>query len=217
MPTVTRLRDDGRGRVAVELDDAPWRTLPVDVVARSGLVEGRALDRGTLRLLRQELRRAEALAVAGRALRRRDLSQRGIAERLARASVAPAAVEESLAVLSRAGLVDDARFARTRADSLAERGYGDAAIRHDLGRQGIAREVIEETLESLEPEAGAGTASRGTPRAGDEDGALPGSEGIRRGGPGSRCWSRLCARPVNGVRCRFSSNVLPAQERFPNR
>jgi regulatory protein len=153
VPTVTRLRDDGRGRVAVELDDAPWRTLSVDVVARSGLVEGRALDRSALRLLRQELRRAEALAVAARALRRRDLSQRGIAERLARASVAPAAVEESLAVLSRAGLVDDARFARTRADSLAERGYGDAAIRHDLGRQGIAREVIEVALESLEPEA----------------------------------------------------------------
>src|SRR5438445_12895222 len=82
------------------------------------------------------LRRAEALAVAGRALRRQDLSERGIAERLARASVAPAAVEESLAVLSRAGLVDDSRFARTRATSLAERGYGDAAIRHDLERPG---------------------------------------------------------------------------------
>jgi regulatory protein len=152
VPTVTRLRDDGRGRVAVELDDAPWRTLPVDVVARSGLVEGRALDRGALRRLRHELRRAEALAVAGRALRRRDLSQRGIAERLARASVAPAAVEDSLAVLARAGLVDDARFARTRAESLSERGYGDAAIRHDLGRQGIAGELIETALESLEPE-----------------------------------------------------------------
>jgi regulatory protein len=152
VPTVTRLRDSGRGRIAVELDGAPWRTLPVDVVARSGLAEGRALDRPTLRLLRQELRRAEALAVAGRALRRRDLSERGITEQLARASVAPAAVEESLAVLSRAGLVDDGRFARTRADSLAERGYGDAAIRHDLGRQGIAPEVIQAALESLEAE-----------------------------------------------------------------
>jgi SOS response regulatory protein OraA/RecX len=152
MPTVTRLRDDRRGRVAVELDGAPWRTLPVDVVARSGLAEGRALDRPALRLLRHELRRADALAVAGRALRRRDLSERGIAERLARASVAPDVVEESLAVLSRAGLVDDARFARTRAGSLAERGYGDAAIRHDLERQGVATEVIQEALESLEAE-----------------------------------------------------------------
>jgi regulatory protein len=153
VPTVTRLREDRRGRVAVELDGKSWRTLPVDVVARAGLTEGRALDRPALRLLRHELRRAEALVVAGRALRRQDLSKRGIAERLARASVAPAAVEESLAVLARAGLVDDARFARTRAGNLAERGYGDAAIRHDLGRHGVAPEVIQQALESLEAEA----------------------------------------------------------------
>jgi regulatory protein len=153
VPTVTRLREDRRGRVAVELDGAPWRTLPVDVVVRAGLTEGRALDRPALRLLRHELRRAEALGVAGRALRRQDLSKRAVAERLARAAVAPAAVEESLAVLARAGLVDDARFARTRAGNLAERGYGDTAIRHDLGRQGVSQEVIEQALESLEAEA----------------------------------------------------------------
>jgi regulatory protein len=153
VPKVTRLRDERRGRVAVELDGAPWRTLPVDVVVRAGLAEGRELDRPALRLLRQELRRAEALAVAARALRRQDLSERGIAERLARASVAPAAVEESLAVLARSGLVDDARFARTRAETLAERAYGDAAIRHDLDRRGVAPEVIEAALESLETEA----------------------------------------------------------------
>jgi SOS response regulatory protein OraA/RecX len=138
--------------VAVELDGEPWRTLPVDVVARAGLTEGRALDRPALRLLRRELRRAEALAVAGHALRRQDLSERGIAERLARASVAPAAVAESLGILERAGLVDDARFSRTRAGSLADRGYGDAAIRHDLGRQGIAPEAVELALEGLDSE-----------------------------------------------------------------
>jgi SOS response regulatory protein OraA/RecX len=153
VPTVTRLAVERRGRVAVELDGAPWRTLPVEVVARAGLTEGRALDRPALRLLRHELRRAEALGVAGRALRRQDLSERGIAERLARASVAPAAVAESLAVLSRAGLVDDARFARTRAGNLAERGYGDAAIRHDLGLQGVAPDAIQQALEGLEDEA----------------------------------------------------------------
>jgi len=152
VPTVTRLAVERRGRVAVELDGAPWRTLPVDVVARAGLSEGRTLDRPALRLLRQELRRAEALAVAGRALRRQDLSERGIAERLGRASVAPAAVAESLGVLARAGLVDDARFARTRAGNLAERGYGDAAIRYDLERQGVDPEVIQQALDSLEGE-----------------------------------------------------------------
>ncbi len=152
MPTVTRLAVERRGRVSVELDGAPWRTLPVDVVARVGLAEGRMLDRPALRMLRHELRRAQALDVAGRALRRQDLSRRGVAERLARASVAPAAVEESLAVLSRAGLVDDARFAQARAGSLAERGYGDAAIRYDLERQGVDPEPIQQALEGLEAE-----------------------------------------------------------------
>lgn len=152
MPTVTGLREDRRGRVAVDLNGAPWRTLPVDVAVRAGLAEGRHLDRRALRLLRRELRRAEALAIAGRALRRQDLSERGIADRLARASIAPATVEESLAVLSRAGLVDDGRFARARAESLAGRGYGDDAVRHDLERRGVDGETIQQAIETLEPE-----------------------------------------------------------------
>jgi SOS response regulatory protein OraA/RecX len=152
VPTVTRLAVKQRGRVVVELDGAPWRTLPIDVVARAGLVEGRTLDRPALRTLRHELRRAEALAVAGRALRRQDLSGHGIAERLARASVAPAAAEESLRALSQAGLVDDWRFAKNRATTLAERGYGDAAIRHDLERHRVGPERLREALESLDAE-----------------------------------------------------------------
>lgn len=152
MPTVTALRDARRGRVAVELDGAAWRTLPVEVVVRAELSEGRALDRPTLRRLRRELRRAEALALAGRALRARDLSRHRLAERLSAAAVAPAAVVESLDVLADAGLVDDGRFARSRAHALAERGYGDAAIEHDLERQGVAGELIKVALEELPDE-----------------------------------------------------------------
>jgi SOS response regulatory protein OraA/RecX len=147
--TVTALRDDRRGRVAVELDGAPWRTLPVEVVARAGLSEGRMLDRAALRLLRRELRRAEALAVAARALRARDLSEQRVTERLAGAAVAPAAAAESLDLLTGAGLVDDRRLARSRAQALAERGYGDAAIEHDLERQGVAGDLIRAALEEL--------------------------------------------------------------------
>jgi SOS response regulatory protein OraA/RecX len=152
MPTVTALRDDRRGRVAVELDNAPWRLLPVDVVVRAGLSEGLALDRPALRLLRRELRRAEALAIAARALRARDLSEERLAQRLARAAVAPATAAESLQLLGRAGIVDDARFARRRAEALVERGHGDAAIEHDLERQGLAGEAVTAALEELPDE-----------------------------------------------------------------
>jgi regulatory protein len=139
--------------VAVELDGAPWRVLPVGVVARVGLYEGRRLDRLSLRELRRELRRAEALDVAARALRRRDHSAHGLAQRLERADVAPAAAAESLTVLEQVGLVDDERLAGSRAAGLAERGYGDAAIRHDLERQGVGPDAIAQALERLDPEA----------------------------------------------------------------
>jgi regulatory protein len=149
MPTITALRDDRRGRVAVELDGAPWRVLPVDVVVRASLAEGRSLDRAALRLLRRELRRAEALYVAGRALRHRDLSRRRLAERLERADVPPAAAAESLVALERAGAVDDSRIAHTRAHALAERGYGDEAIRHRLLTEGLDEGLVNDALAEL--------------------------------------------------------------------
>jgi regulatory protein len=152
MPTVTALRDARRGTISVELDGRPWRTLPVDVVARAGIVDGRVLDRPALRQLRRELRRAEALAVAGRALRSRDHSRDGLAVRLERAGVDAVAAQESLETLEQAGLVDDGRFACTRAAAMADRGYGDAAIRHDLERQGVGAELVTAALEGLEPE-----------------------------------------------------------------
>jgi SOS response regulatory protein OraA/RecX len=152
VPTVTGLREDRRGRVAVELDGAAWRVLPVDVVVRAGLTEGRMLDRPALRLLRRELRQAEALQVATRALRSRDLSRRRLAERLERAAVPPTAAAESLGTLARAGIVDDARVARLRAEALGERGYGNEAIRHRLREEGLEPDTVEEAVAGLAPE-----------------------------------------------------------------
>jgi regulatory protein len=93
-----------------------------------------------------------ALAVATRALARRDFSERGLRERLQRAGIRPAEAEEALGALVRAGLVDDGRFAISRAQALAERGKGNAAIRFDLQQQGLATEEIEAALATLEPE-----------------------------------------------------------------
>jgi SOS response regulatory protein OraA/RecX len=152
VPTVTALREDRRGRVAVEVDGAPWRVLPLDVVVRAGLSEGRTLDRAVLRTVRRELRRVEALAVAGRALRSRDLSRRRLVERLERAAVAPAAAAESLATLESAGLVDDNRVAQSRAQALADRGWGDEAIRQRLVGEGFEEPTAGVAVSTLEPE-----------------------------------------------------------------
>jgi SOS response regulatory protein OraA/RecX len=134
---------------------------------RCGLARGVELDRPLLRRLRAELRGAEALVVAGRALRRRDLSRRGVAERLERAGVAPAAKRHALDALTDAGVVDDARLARARAASLAERGWGDSAIAARLEAQGVPKADARAALETLPSEnerAGRVAAGVGDPR-----------------------------------------------------
>ncbi len=145
LPKITELRPARRGQVRVELDGAPWCTFAVDVVVRAGLRTGLELDR--------ERRRHRALTVAARALRHRDLSERRLADRLARAGVRAPERAEALDTLSRAGYVDDARYAQQRARSLAARGLGNRAIRFALERDGIDAETGEQALAALEPEA----------------------------------------------------------------
>jgi SOS response regulatory protein OraA/RecX len=134
------------------LDGEPWRCVPDEVVVRCALNSGIELDRPLLRLLRRELRRAEALDLAGRTLRRRDLSLRRLSERLERGGVAPAAGRSALLALSEARIVDDARLANGRAATLAERGWGNAAIAARLEAEGIAEADARSAIAKLEPE-----------------------------------------------------------------
>ena len=99
-----------------------------------------------------EAPRTEALAIATRALARREHSQRSLRERLQRAGVTPEDAEAVVEELRHAGLVDDARFAEERARVLAERGKADAAIRFELERAGVGAAEIEVVLGSLDPE-----------------------------------------------------------------
>lgn len=149
---VTALRERKRNRVAVELDGRAWRVLPTDAVVRAGLTVGRPLDRSTARELAREVRRAKALAAATRSLAAGDRSERALEQRLARAGHSAAAREDAIASLARAGAIDDARLAESRAELLGRRGYGDAAIRADLRRRQIAPEVAASAVAALEPE-----------------------------------------------------------------
>ena len=153
MATLTALRRSSSGRVALEVDGRPWRTVPDDVVVRCGLHAGLALDRARLRSLRTELQRAEALATAGRALARAPLSRRRLSERLRRRGVAPSAERTAVATLTSAGLLDDARLALERAQGLAERGWGDLAVASRLEREGFEEKEVREALSALPSEA----------------------------------------------------------------
>jgi regulatory protein len=99
-----------------------------------------------------EAPRTEALAVATRALARREHSRRSLRERLLRAGVSVGDAEAVVAELQQTGLVDDARFAEERARVLAGKGKGDAAIRFDLERAGVGPDELEAALGTLDPE-----------------------------------------------------------------
>ena len=94
----------------------------------------------------------EAVETALRALRHRDRSAAQIDGYLEARGVSEHDRSEALATLSRTGLVDDRRFADTRAAGLAGRGAGDAFIRHDLRLAGVDDDVIEHALTALEDE-----------------------------------------------------------------
>jgi regulatory protein len=92
------------------------------------------------------------LDLAIRALRFRDRTAAELDARLEQRGVGEAAREQALETLERVGYVDDERFARMRAEQLANRGSGDALIRDDLERRGVAAGLIEQAIGALEPE-----------------------------------------------------------------
>ena len=151
MSRVTGLRKAGAA-VAVELDGEPWRRLPAEVVLGCGLRTGVELNRRRLRRIRSGLRRVEALEIAARLLRHRDLSAARLVKGLARRGIAPAVRTEAVRSLTRAGLVDDVRAAAARARALAERSRGDAAISWRLEQEGFTEEAVVEALAALDPE-----------------------------------------------------------------
>jgi SOS response regulatory protein OraA/RecX len=59
---------------------------------------------------------------------------------------------QAIETLTRAGVVNDERFAHARAEGLAARGAGDLLVADDLRRHGVAPELIEAALDALEPE-----------------------------------------------------------------
>jgi SOS response regulatory protein OraA/RecX len=136
----------------LEVDGSHWRVVPDEVVLRCGLAPGVELDRPLLRALRRELLRAEALGLAARTVASRDLSSGRLRERLLARGVRREAAEGALATLTNAGVVDDTRAAESRARSLADRGWGNAAVAARLAGEGFCSADVHAAVETLRPE-----------------------------------------------------------------
>ena len=95
---------------------------------------------------------SDALDQALRALRHRDRSTVEIDRYLESRGVTDDERQTALETLVRTDLVDDRRYAERRGQSLADRGAGNALIRHELARAGLDPDVVDDVLASLRPE-----------------------------------------------------------------
>jgi regulatory protein len=94
----------------------------------------------------------EAVEQALRALRHRERTAGQVDAHLAERGFGELEREAAIETLARTGLVDDRRFAESRAATLARKGAGDALIRHDLDAAGVDREIVEDALATVEDE-----------------------------------------------------------------
>jgi len=93
------------------------------------------------------------IELATRSLAHHDRTRRELEQRLERAGVEIEERVAALETLERLGYVDDTRVAVSRAETLAARGQGDAAIRFDLERRGLSADHVDEALAALAPES----------------------------------------------------------------
>jgi regulatory protein len=96
--------------------------------------------------------RPTALEAATKALARRDRSVADLTAYLARKGVDPDDARIAVERLRDAGYVNDARYASSRAESLAARGFGDEAVRFELEKEGLPSDHIAAAMLALEPE-----------------------------------------------------------------
>ena len=90
-----------------------------------------------------------AISLRGRALAmlaRREHTRAEMTRKLSPHSESPEQVEQLLDALVARGWLSEARFAESRANTLARK-FGSRKIQHDLKSRGVSAEVVERTVE----------------------------------------------------------------------
>jgi regulatory protein len=109
------------------------------------------IDEGEMRAGRE---RARAIQLAYRAVGRRERTVAELRTWLERKRVEPSAIDEAVAELTEAGLLDDARYARRFAEDKRElERWGSERIARDLHRRGVPPDLVEAAVGDRSREA----------------------------------------------------------------
>lgn len=143
-------------RVNIFIDGQFAIGISLATLAAEGLYVGQPIDEELWARLEAAGRAEKAMLAAMRLLDARPRSSAELRQRLRRKEFEPEVIERAIARLAELGLVDDAAFSRYWVESRqAFRPRGQLALRDELRRKGVARELIDATLAEAEehPEA----------------------------------------------------------------
>jgi regulatory protein len=157
VPTITSIEQQRRGgRVTIFADGAPWLAVGRDVVLAHGLRRGDEASPELFERLSAADAGHRAYEAALLLLSYRPRAESELRQRLHRKGLPEQAIDEAVARLRRAGLVDDESFARAWT---ASRGQGASALgpqrlRAELRRKGVAADIVQQALEAETGEGG---------------------------------------------------------------
>lgn len=152
MPTVTRISTPKRSpkKRSVYVDGKWAFNLPLGVVEKWGLVQGMELTAAGVEELRGAVFRQALMDKALAILSRRLHSKSELRTKLSKGDFAPEQIDAALAELERLGYIDDARFARTKAQASAQyRKHGQRRAYVELLKSGVEKETARRASEEV--------------------------------------------------------------------
>ena len=155
-PRITRFEPLASDHVRVCLDDETSLDVSADVFARENLHVGDPLDEHLRSVLEEAALHWRSREAALRLLSHRARSRAELRSRLHQKGFPAAVIRTCLDKLEERGLVDDASFARAFVrDRLRLRPRGRRLLTAELGKRGVAPEVIEGAIAEVFDDEGA--------------------------------------------------------------
>ena len=179
---VTGLRSDARvaGSVIVEADGVRIASLPPEVLRELKLEVGRELSQSQHDAVVHASLVEGARRVALRLLASRPRAIQDLKRRLRERGHESSAIEESVARLQAAGLLDDVQFAQHFVRVRAARGHGPSRLIHDLLTVGVERRVAERAVSDVSEAEGVDAAAMARALAEKRAARLAGLPGPKR-------------------------------------
>ncbi len=148
---VTQLKDMGRGRYKVYIEERPAFALYRGELNRLEIREGEEITEESLRKIREEILPLRAKKRAMNLLQKREYTSAGLREKLRDGEYPEDCIEEAVAYVESYGYVDDLRYAKDFIVYNLER-KSRTRIEQDLLRKGVSKDTINAVFEKLAEE-----------------------------------------------------------------